>query len=104
VFLDTVGAFSAQKNTRLSFADSAIAGIARTRAEGKVLTFDSDLRKVKGLVPGTCTTTFQSHQATLIRSISDEYARKRNCQSLLLIPIIISEKSAISARVCTNIE
>ena len=51
LFLDTVGAFAAQKNTRLSFADSAIAVIARTKADGRVLTFDAEFRKMPGLHP-----------------------------------------------------
>ena len=49
VFLDTVKLFSSQKNTSLSFADVAIAAIALTRADGRVLAFDAGFRKVKGL-------------------------------------------------------
>ena len=51
VFVDTLQLFGSQKNTALSFADAAIAVIARTRAEGQVLTFDAGFRKMKGLRP-----------------------------------------------------
>jgi predicted nucleic acid-binding protein len=50
-FLETVQFFGSQKNTSLSFADAAIAVIARTRADGQVLTFDAGFRKMKGLQP-----------------------------------------------------
>ena len=49
LFLDTVQWFSKQTGTSLSFADAAIAGVARTRADGLVLTFDEEFRKVPGL-------------------------------------------------------
>jgi predicted nucleic acid-binding protein len=51
VFLETVQLFGSQKNTSLSFADAAIAVIARSRADGQVLTFDAEFRKMKGLRP-----------------------------------------------------
>jgi predicted nucleic acid-binding protein len=51
VFLDSVQLFGWQKNTSLSFADAAIAVIARTLADGQVLTFDAGFRKVTGLRP-----------------------------------------------------
>lgn len=51
VFLEAVQAFGVQKNTRLSFADAAIAVIARTRADGQLLTFDAGFRKIEGLRP-----------------------------------------------------
>jgi predicted nucleic acid-binding protein len=51
VFLEAVKLFGSQKNTSLSFADAAIAVIARTRAGGQVLTFDAGFRKMKGLRP-----------------------------------------------------
>ena len=51
VFLETVQLFGSQKNTSLSFADAAIAVIARKRADGLVLTFDAGFRKMKGLRP-----------------------------------------------------
>jgi predicted nucleic acid-binding protein len=41
--------FSKQTGTFLNFADAAIAGIARTRADGLILTFDEEFRKVPGL-------------------------------------------------------
>jgi predicted nucleic acid-binding protein len=43
--------FGSQKKTSLSFADAAIAVIARTHADGQVLTFDAGFRKMKGLRP-----------------------------------------------------
>ena len=48
-FPDTVQAFSQQSGTRLSFADAAIASVARSRAEGKVLSFDAEFHQVPGL-------------------------------------------------------
>ena len=51
VFLAAVQLFGSQKSTSLSFADAAIAVIARERAEGRVLTFDAGFRKIKGLRP-----------------------------------------------------
>jgi len=51
VFLDAVQLFGSQKNTPLSFADAAIAVIARTRADGQILTLDAGFRKVRGLRP-----------------------------------------------------
>jgi predicted nucleic acid-binding protein len=51
VFLDAVQLFGSQKKTSLSFADVAIAVIARTHADGQVLTFDGGFRKMKGLRP-----------------------------------------------------
>jgi len=39
------------EHTSLSFADAAIAVIARTRADGQVLTFDAGFRGIKGLRP-----------------------------------------------------
>jgi predicted nucleic acid-binding protein len=49
IFLETTADFSTQAGTRLSFADVAIASIARSRAKGSVLTFDQEFRKVAGL-------------------------------------------------------
>ena len=51
VLLDAVQLFGSQKKTSLSFADAAIAMIARTHADGQVLTFDAGFRKMKGLRP-----------------------------------------------------
>ena len=51
VFLETVQFFGSQRNTSLSFADAAIVVIARTRADGQVLTFDAEFQKIKGLRP-----------------------------------------------------
>ena len=48
--------FTHQANTRLSFADAAIAHVARERAGGLVLTFDEEFAKVPGIrVPGANT-------------------------------------------------
>jgi len=48
-FLETMEAFSRQARTRLSFTDVAVARIARERADGRVITFDEEFRKVSGL-------------------------------------------------------
>jgi len=48
-FPDTVASFSGQSGTRLSFADAAIAGVARSRADGLVLTFDEEFRRLDGI-------------------------------------------------------
>ena len=48
-FPDTVAGFSGQSGTRLSFADAAIAGVARSRADGSVLTFDEEFRGLDGI-------------------------------------------------------
>lgn len=48
VFLDAWGLFQEQR-APLSFADAAIAVVARQRAEGRVLTFDAGFRTVDGL-------------------------------------------------------
>ena len=42
--------FSNQAGTRLSFADATIMGVARSRADGLILSFDEEFRKVAGLV------------------------------------------------------
>jgi predicted nucleic acid-binding protein len=49
LFPETMEKFSRQTVTHLSFADSAIAAVARNRAEGQLLTFDAEFRKVRGL-------------------------------------------------------
>ncbi len=49
LFPETMEGFSTQVRTRLSFTDAAIASIARSRAEGLVLTFDEEFRKVEGV-------------------------------------------------------
>lgn len=45
-FADTVKSFTTQRKTKLSFTDSAIATVAAKRADGLVLTFDEEFRKV----------------------------------------------------------
>jgi predicted nucleic acid-binding protein len=49
IFLETVEHFSRQLGTRLSFADSAIADIARKRAAGRILSFDEEFGNISGL-------------------------------------------------------
>lgn len=46
---DTVKAFAGQGNTKLSFTDIAIATTALKRADGLVLTFDEEFRKVPAI-------------------------------------------------------
>ena len=49
IFPETVEYFSSQTKTRLSFADAAIAVVAQSRAQGQVLTFDEEFRRIDGL-------------------------------------------------------
>ena len=49
LFLETLEGFSSQAETRLSFADAAIASVARSRAEGQILSFDEEFRQIAGL-------------------------------------------------------
>ncbi len=49
LFSEALETFAGQGSTRLSFADAAIAHVARQRAEGLVLTFDDELRKAEGI-------------------------------------------------------
>lgn len=49
LFPETFETFAGQRGTRLSFADAAIAYVARQRADGLVLTFDDELRKAASL-------------------------------------------------------
>jgi predicted nucleic acid-binding protein len=48
-FSDAFEMFTHQRSTRLSFADAAIAHVARRRADGLVLTFDQELGKFPGI-------------------------------------------------------
>lgn len=48
-FLAVFQTFSTQPGIRLSFADAAIVETARERAEGQVLTFDQEFRRIHGL-------------------------------------------------------
>jgi predicted nucleic acid-binding protein len=45
LFSDAFEMFTRQRNTRLSFADAAIAHVAQKRADGLVLNFDEELGK-----------------------------------------------------------
>ena len=49
LFSETFETFAGQGSTHLSFADAAIAHVARQRADGLVLTFDAELRKVPAI-------------------------------------------------------
>jgi predicted nucleic acid-binding protein len=49
LFSEAFETFAGQGSTRLSFADAAIAHIARRRAAGLVLTFDDELRKAPAI-------------------------------------------------------
>jgi predicted nucleic acid-binding protein len=49
LFLETMQNFSIQTGTSLSFADAAILGVARSRADGLILSFDEEFRKISGL-------------------------------------------------------
>jgi predicted nucleic acid-binding protein len=49
LFLDAVDTFRGQRDTRLSFVDAAIVNVARTRADGLVATFDSELSGLEGI-------------------------------------------------------
>ncbi len=48
-FADTVKNFTRQGKTQLSFVDMAIATVANRRADGLVLSFDEEFRKVPGI-------------------------------------------------------
>ena len=53
LFTESLKVFLRQTGTRLSFADAAIAHVAQQRAEGRVLSFDAEFRKIPGIqVPG----------------------------------------------------
>ena len=53
LFPEAFRTFAQQGNTRLSFADAAIAQVAQERAGGLLLTFDQEFGKVPGIrVPG----------------------------------------------------
>jgi len=54
IFVATRRAFAAQRGTRLSFTDTAIATVAEARADRRVLTFDEEFRKLAGIdvLPG----------------------------------------------------
>ena len=49
LFLETLQTFTEQTNTGLSFADAAIVYVAEKRANGMVLTFDEEFRKLPGI-------------------------------------------------------
>jgi predicted nucleic acid-binding protein len=56
IFSSAFTSFSQQCSTQLSFVDMAIVQVAHQRAEGKVLTFDEEFRKIAGIhipEPGT---------------------------------------------------
>lgn len=49
LFVETMEMFSNQTGTGLSFADATIAGVARNRAGGRILSFDEEFKKISGL-------------------------------------------------------
>ncbi len=49
IFPDAFEMFIRQEATRLSFADAAVAHVARQRAGGLVLTFDEEFGKLPGI-------------------------------------------------------
>lgn len=49
LFFDAFNLFQEQRATRLSFADAAIASVARRRANRLILTFDDEFRKFPGI-------------------------------------------------------
>ena len=49
LFSQTIETFSNQAGTRLSFADAAIASVARSRADGQILSFDEEFKKLASL-------------------------------------------------------
>jgi uncharacterized protein len=49
LFLSTMESFSNQGRTRLSFTDAAIASVAHSRADGLLLSFDEEFRRISGL-------------------------------------------------------
>ncbi len=49
LFTEAFDAFAHQRSTRLSFADAAITCVARERADGWVLTFDEEFRRLSGI-------------------------------------------------------
>jgi predicted nucleic acid-binding protein len=51
LFSETFEAFAGQGGGRLSFTDAAIVNVARQRADGLVLTFDDELRRVEAIRP-----------------------------------------------------
>jgi predicted nucleic acid-binding protein len=53
LFSDAFQIFRRQVDTRLSFADAAIAHVARERAGGLLLSFDEELGKVRGVRKAT---------------------------------------------------
>ena len=49
LFVETMESFTNQTDTRLSFTDAAIANVTRRHADGQILTFDEEFRKVARL-------------------------------------------------------
>jgi len=61
LFSNTFEMFTHQGETRLSFADAAIARVAHERADGLVLTFDEEFGKVPGIRVPAEGQTLQPH-------------------------------------------
>jgi len=49
LFSETLKIFLGQTGTRLSFADAEISYVAQRRAEGLILSFDDEFRKIPGI-------------------------------------------------------
>ncbi len=49
-FVEAMEMFSSQASTRLSFADAAMVAVARTCADGLILSFDEEFGNVIGLI------------------------------------------------------
>jgi len=49
LFVEAFEGFSNQVGTSLSFTDAAIASVARNRAEGQILSFDEEFRRIPSL-------------------------------------------------------
>ena len=50
IFVDALDVFREQSGGTLGFVDSALVAAARSRASGRIATFDADFREVPGLI------------------------------------------------------
>jgi predicted nucleic acid-binding protein len=50
IFIETVKAFAAQRKTQLSFVDIAIAVTAKAKADHQILTFDTEFKRLPGIL------------------------------------------------------
>jgi predicted nucleic acid-binding protein len=49
VYAETLSFFQRQRKTKLSFVDCALATVAIARAEGNLVTFDEEFKKIAGI-------------------------------------------------------